>query len=338
MTQLAPHLSLGKRANYPEAGDFPKWPATWYLFGRSRDLSTAPVSKTILARRLVAFRDSKNRVTVMDAHCSHLGADLGRGTISGDTIRCPFHHWKYDSGGQCVSIPNTSCIPDNAKLRVYPTVERHGYVFFFFGPEALFPLPFYADLDPNEFLASEPFQFHMDSPWVMLVGNGFDGQHFQSVHDRRLTSPPRVDCPEPYARRMRFDAEIIGTSVFDRLLKRFVSKEVQVSITSWGGPYVLVEGIFRRAHSRLLVASQPLDESNTLSDVIVFARKGHVPLASQASLRVRRRFTQAFLQYDIEKLAGVRYQPAGLTEQDHELAAFFRWVAQLPTSEYEVSP
>jgi len=33
----------------------------------------------------------------------------------------------------------------------------------------------------------------------------------------------------------------------------------------------LVEGIFRRAHSRLLVASQPIDDVNTLSEVIVFA-------------------------------------------------------------------
>lgn len=335
MTQIAPTIVAGTRASYPAAGDFPKWPATWYLFCRSSELRDKPLSKSLLDRRIVAYRKSDGGIAVMDAHCAHLGADMGRGTVSGDSIRCPFHHWKYASDGQCVSIPNNGCIPDRATLRTYPAVERHGLVYFFFGPEALFPLPFFADCDPADFEASRPFQFPMDAPWYMLVANGFDGQHFQAVHDRKLTSPPVVDCPTPAARRMQFDAEVIGTSIFDRLLKQFVSKDVHVSITSWGGPYVLVEGIFRRAHSRLLVASRPIDEHNVHSDVIVFAKKGSLPLATNLSLRIRRRFTQAFLQYDIDKLSGVRYQPEGLTEQDLDLAEFFRWVADLPRSEYE---
>ncbi len=199
-------------------------------------------------------------------------------------------------------VPRAEQIPASTQLRVYPVLERHGFVFFFFGPSPLFPLPFFADCDPCNFVASQPFSFATDSPWFMLVGNGFDGQHFQAVHDRKLTTPPKVDCPAEFARRMRFEAEVVGTSVFDCLLKYFVGKVVRVSITSWGGPYVLVEGEFGRAHSRLLVTSQPVDESNTLSQVIVFARKSSSRLFDQLNLRVRRRFTQAFLQYDIDKL------------------------------------
>ena len=164
----------------------------------------------------------------------------------------------------------------------------------------------------------------------MLVGNGFDGQHFQSVHDRRLTSPPRVDCPSPFARRMRFEAEVIGTTICDRFLRRFIGREVRISITSWGGPHVLVEGVFGNAHSRLLVASLPVDKSNTNSTVIVFAKKKRSRLINGINLKIRRGFTKAFLQYDIDKLAGVRYQPEGLTEQDLELTDFFVWAAALP--------
>jgi hypothetical protein len=141
---------------------------------------------------------------------------------------------------------------------------------------------------------------------------------------------------------MQLEADIVGTTIFDRLLRRFVGPEVAMRITSWGGPHVIVEGIFQRAHSRLLVASHPLDDHTTLSEVIIFARRSRGRVLGTAldavSLRIRRRFTQAFLQNDIDKLRGVRYQPQGLTQLDQHLIEYFRWVAQLPRSEYEDAP
>jgi phenylpropionate dioxygenase-like ring-hydroxylating dioxygenase large terminal subunit len=327
------------QSELPDASDFPRQPATWYLFCRSDLIQRRPRSRHILGRDLVAFRTESGRVAILDANCAHLGADLGRGRVHRETIECPFHHWSYSPDGRCVSIPGMKCEPRAARLRSYPAVERHGYVYFFFGPDPLFELPFFEDCDPAEYVASRSFRFPMDCSWFMLVGNGFDGQHFQAVHDRRLTSTPRVDCPAPYARRMRFEAEVAGSTVFDRLLRRFAGDTVRVSITAWGGPFVLVEGKFARAHSRLLVASHPRDDKNTDSEVIAFARRGKNPwtryILDPLSLRIRRRFTQSFLQYDIDKLRGVRYQPDGLTEQDNELAQYFQWLTTLPRSEYE---
>lgn len=335
MTQAAPIAAVKRGLAPPAASDFPLLPATWYLFCRSSELKGSPVSKRVLGRRLVAYRTADGQVAVMDAHCAHLGADLGRGTVDGDLLRCPFHHWQYSPAGHCVAMPGAACEESRFKLRVYPAVQRHGFVYFFFGSSPLFPLPFFPGCDPDDFAASPTFSFPMDCPWYMLVGNGFDGQHFQAVHDRKLTSEVRVDTPSPFARRMQFEAEVVGDSLFDRLLKRFVGKAVRISITSWGGPYVLVEGQFERAHSRLLVASQPVDPHNTHSQVTVFARKSRSRAFDRLSLRIRRRFTQAFLQYDIDKLCGVRYQAAGLTEQDAELVRYFQWIAALPRSDYE---
>jgi hypothetical protein len=202
----------------------------------------------------------------------------------------------------------------------------------------LFPLPFFPGCDPADFQASLPFTFEADCSWFMLVANGFDGQHFRAVHDRKLTSLPRVDCPIPLARRMRLEAEVVGSSIFDRLLKVFVGKHVKISITSCGGAYVLVEGVFEKAHSRLLVASQPLDENRTLCEVIVFARRrgGLVgPLADWLNLGVRRRFTQAFMQNDTEKLSGICYRPSALTPEDRELREYFQWLTTLPRNDYQ---
>ena len=278
-------------------------------------------------------------MAVLDARCSHLGANLGRGTIVDGLLRCPYHHWCYNRSGRCVSIPGADRPPSGIRVCAYPAVERHGYVFFFNGPEPDFPLPFFDRCDPDEFVAGRAFRFATDSPWYMLVGNGFNAQHFHAVHDRKLIGTTRVDRPAPLVRRMQFDAEVVGRTVFDRLLRRFVGTKVQIKITSYGGPHVLVEGIFLRAHSRLLVASQPVDGDTTLSDVIVFARRAPASrggrLTDWANLRIRRRFTQAFMQDDIDRLRDIRYRPEGLTALDQDLIDYFRWAATLPRSEYE---
>lgn len=323
----------------PVASAFPRQPATWYLLGRSGQIGRNPLAAAVAGHAVVAFRDSSGAVAVIDARCSHMGADLGRGSTVGGVLQCPYHHWCYDRSGRCVSIPGMKLAPSAIRVRAYPAVERHGYVFAFNGPDSYFPLPFFENCNPDELVAGPPFQFKTDSPWYMLVGNGFDVQHFNAVHDRKMIGVARVDCPSPWVRRMQFDAEVVGKTLFDRLLRRFVGPNVKIKITSWGGPFVLVDGIFRRAHSRLLVASQPMDDDNTISQVIVFTRRAPPSrggrLADWVSLRIRRRFTQAFAQDDIERLRGIRYQPQGLTALDQDLIEYFRWLTTLPRSEYE---
>ena len=49
------------------------------------------------------------QVSIVDAYCPHLGANLGvGGHVRGNCIECPFHGWRFDGEtGQCVSIPYT---------------------------------------------------------------------------------------------------------------------------------------------------------------------------------------------------------------------------------------
>jgi nitrite reductase/ring-hydroxylating ferredoxin subunit len=318
----------------PASDCFPVYPATWYLFCAARDLRDGPLSKTILGRRLVAFRNGRGRVAVLESRCAHMAADLGRGRVVGDAIQCPFHGWEYLADGRCISVPGMTEIPEFARQTSYPVVERHGFVFFFNGPEPLFGLPFFFDARPDDFVAGKPFRFAGDLSWYMLVANGFDTQHFQAVHDRRLCDPPEVDCPAPLARRMRVRWEVTGNSIFDRLLRWFVGHEVKVSITSWGGPLVLVTGSFRRAQSYIWIAAQPSEENQSVVEVIVFAPRRPNGLArlllQPLSLWLRRLFTRGFMKNDIDRLPGVRYQPHCLTAGDRHLIDYFQWLTTLP--------
>src|SRR5437899_1227755 len=137
----------------PDRGQFPDYPASWYLFCRSRDIDTQPLSRRILGRDLVAFRGPAGRAAVLDARCSHLGADLGRGRVVGGSIQCPFHNWRYGIDGRCTGKPGPAPIPSFARQACYPVRERHGFLFFFNGPETLFPLPFFEGAEPDDLAA-----------------------------------------------------------------------------------------------------------------------------------------------------------------------------------------
>src|SRR6185295_3911532 len=157
----------------PPAELFAKYPASWYLFGAGADLARGPVSKSMLGRRIVAFRTQSGRAIVMDGNCAHLGADLGCGKVVGETIQCPFHGWRYGADGICKHAPVAafasprprSSVPPFARLQTYPAVERHGYLFFFNGREPLFPLPFFWGEEPDRFVAGRIFTYTADCNW-----------------------------------------------------------------------------------------------------------------------------------------------------------------------------
>jgi len=47
----------------------------------------------------------------------------------------------------------------------------------------------------------------------MLAAQGFDAQHFETVHNRRLLAPFPRGYPAPFARRNCYEAEIVGTGI-----------------------------------------------------------------------------------------------------------------------------
>src|SRR6185295_9768449 len=140
-TVLPLHKSI---QGIPTVRDFPRYPASWYLVCKSRELKRGALKRSIFGREIVLFRGESGKVIAMDNRCAHLGADLSQGPLSGDTIACPFHGWRYDASGRCVEIPAGSAIPPFARQAVYPIEERHGLVFIFNGSQPLFRLPFFA--------------------------------------------------------------------------------------------------------------------------------------------------------------------------------------------------
>lgn len=86
-----------------------------------------PVRVRILGENLVAFRDSDNRVGLLDAHCPHRRAELYYGRNEQGGLRCIYHGWKFDVNGSCVDIPTEENGCELAKSRpvaAYPVIEQ----------------------------------------------------------------------------------------------------------------------------------------------------------------------------------------------------------------------
>jgi phenylpropionate dioxygenase-like ring-hydroxylating dioxygenase large terminal subunit len=319
----------------PPAHRFPDYPASWYLFCRSRELRRGPLAREVLGRRLVAFRTARGQAAVLDGRCAHLGADLGAGRVVADGLQCAFHHWRYGADGRCLHIPASPDVPEFARLHSYPAVERHGFLFFFNGPDALFPLPFFPGLDPDEFRAAEPFDAVLHCPWWMVGANVFDVQHFRAAHDRKLLSPPVVETPSPYARRISASFSVAGASLRDHLVRRLAGDRVEMSFTDWSGNIIFATPTFRRTTSYGMLITEPLGRQRVLVHGIVFVRRSRTALGRMLfdplHGRVRRYFIKAFLQSDAKLgTKGLHYNPDRLIDGDGELIRYFDWLASVP--------
>lgn len=324
--------SFDKQA-LPKADSFPEYPESWYWLGTSRELGGAPKSVRLFGRDLVAYRDDKNKLIVMDARCSHMGADLCNGKVVDGQITCPFHGWTYGSDGRCTSIPHAGEIPRFARQKTYEVIERNHCAYVFHGSKSLFPMPFFYDQDPADFVCGRPFSLRAKSTWYMMSAHAFDVQHFETVHDRKLLGPPEIDCPSPFARRCTHHSRVAGDTLFDRLLRVFASKTVTVQLTIWGNNICMVEATFDKITSRFFLMMNPMEDGTTEVYGTVFKRRSKIPLVGRLldwfGLETRRWFTAGYLADENTKLGSPAYRPATMVDHDKEVADYLHWALTL---------
>lgn len=180
-----PHYQLDDRTEPPPI------PNGWYAAVASDDLAPGDVLATIaVARELVAYRDTSGAAHVVGAHCPHLGAHLGGGRVVEDSIRCPYHAWRFGPDGRCVEIPYSDArIPARACLDTYPTVEQDGFVFFWHhagGRPPSYELPRVAEVDDPAWSRAYPWRGELTAALQEMGENNVDYAHLHVVHGRTV--------------------------------------------------------------------------------------------------------------------------------------------------------
>ena len=96
-----------------------------------------PVRVKLLGEAMVMFRDTQNRIGLLDEFCAHRGTSLWLGRNEQSGLRCVWHGWKYDVNGQCVDQLNErggTSFAQKIRIKSYPTLELGGVIWAYMGP------------------------------------------------------------------------------------------------------------------------------------------------------------------------------------------------------------
>ncbi|QXV58458.1 Rieske 2Fe-2S domain-containing protein [Amycolatopsis sp. TNS106] len=108
----------------------------WHCLGLAETFRDGkPHAITAFGTKLVVFADSSGKLNVLDGYCRHMGGDLTQGEVKGDEIACPFHDWRWNGNGKCVSIPYAKRVPLRARTKSWTVLEENKQLFVWHDPE-----------------------------------------------------------------------------------------------------------------------------------------------------------------------------------------------------------
>ena len=250
-------------------------PDGWYWLMTSPELKIGEAKPAkFLNHEFVAYRGEDSKVRILDAYCPHMGAHLCDGAVEGNSIRCPFHFWKYNSEGVCTEIPaqaETKMVP---KLGAYKCEEKYGLIWLWYGqPSETEEVPVIPELQGFELDSSlgKPFQKECH-PNVMMI-NAIDAHHFRSVHNLivDLNMEPKILS----SRCIQFSntTPMPHKNFFLKWASRFYKKALTYELTYWWGHTgsVMVGPDF--LHFYIIFALRPTVEGKAEGQTILVTKK-----------------------------------------------------------------
>ena len=168
---------------------FADYPKGWFQVAYTRDVAVGRViGLHYFGQQLICYRGGSGTPYVLNAHCPHLGADIGvGGSVEEDCVVCPFHGWRFSGEGRNASIPYAKTVNRTARLRAWPTVERAGIIFVWYSSAGTEPEWEVPKIPESEDVA---FEFHApdEARWTFrshpqeVCENTVDIAHFATVH------------------------------------------------------------------------------------------------------------------------------------------------------------
>lgn len=212
-------------------------PEAWFWLVRSSEVRKGQaIPVEFFGKEFVVYRGEDNSVRAFDAHCPHMGAHLCDGKVEGNSIRCPFHYWKFSDQGACEEIP---CQPDTRhvpNLKKHKVAEKYGLIWIWTGrPEDTEEIPVIPELADVSTDWSHGNQFVKNCHPNVVMINAIDAQHFNSVHN--LVVNLDMAAKSLSSRTIQFSnvTPMPTKHFFLRWASRFYKKALTYEMTYWYG-------------------------------------------------------------------------------------------------------
>jgi 3-ketosteroid 9alpha-monooxygenase subunit A len=247
-------------------GDY-TYPRGWFMVGDASKLGDKPTTLHFFGKDMVFYRGESGTPHLVHAYCPHMGAHLGKNSTSyvvrdgeqvqGESIRCPFHGWRFGPDGKCDNIPYSDFIPQSAMLKTYNIIERAGIIWMWHDPEGLEPtheLPAFAPWDKTD---EGWVRWTLDDYGTLnihpieLVDNMADYGHMSPIHGS-------MDCDY-------FDNIFDGVKLVQRFDAghRTLTSDAHslLSLDTWyEGPSILQSSMHGAFPSHMVIAHTPVDD------------------------------------------------------------------------------
>ncbi|MBO9604108.1 MAG: aromatic ring-hydroxylating dioxygenase subunit alpha [Novosphingobium sp.] len=105
----------------------------WYAAAYGSEVTEAPMARQLLGEHLVFFRTSDGKPHALFDRCPHRFAPLSMGAVVEDQIQCPYHGLRFGTDGACAYNPHYAALPKAARVKSYPLLERHGFLWIWMG-------------------------------------------------------------------------------------------------------------------------------------------------------------------------------------------------------------
>ena len=178
----------------------------WYVAAWSDELGAEPLALTMLDEDVLLYRKRDGTPVALENRCAHRRLPLSKGRIVGDEIQCGYHGLVYDGDGACVKVPGQARAPRGTRVRSYPVIERHAFVYVWMGdPEdadeaRIIDFP---RLDHPEWGVTK-LHLRIEANYLLLIDNLLDLSHVAYLHDTTIGNAPVAE-----------DAEVVHERVGD---------------------------------------------------------------------------------------------------------------------------
>lgn len=255
-------------------------PEGWYWLMRSDEVKKGKAYPAkFLKTELVIFRGLDNQVKAFDAFCPHMGAHLCDGTVEENSIRCPFHFWKFGPDGKCVEIPAQKETTNIPGLNSHKVQEAYGLIWLWTGENSdSEEIPVIPELKGFELDSKLGSQFIKNCHPNVVMINAIDAQHFRSVHQLIVDLNMKVTPLSKRCIQLSNTTPMPDKNPVLRFAKRFYKKALTYEMTYWWGHTgsVMVGPDF--LHFYIIFALRPNLDGYTEGQTILVTKKRTGPV------------------------------------------------------------
>lgn len=157
----------------------------WYVASWSQEVEPNTLHPvTILQQPIVIWRDGNGNLAALEDRCVHRLAPLSLGRCEGEHLRCMYHGLLFNKSGAVVEIPGQDIVPPQARVRSYPVVDVHSWLWVWMGDPALADaalIPPAVGLDHPDYVLGHGELFY-EAEARLINDNLLDFSHLSYVH------------------------------------------------------------------------------------------------------------------------------------------------------------